>query len=119
VREHVILHDRYFSGDEVGQCFAAADAVVLPYRSATQSGVIPTALALDTPVIATRAGGLEEAMSAHAIGVVIERPEPPAIANAVNAFYASGGSAAFRDALSIEEKHGSWEQMTTVIESLR
>jgi len=115
----IVLHDRYYSGDDVGVCFAAADAVVLPYRSATQSGVIPTSIALETPVIATRAGGLDEAMSNAVMGVVIDGPQPDAIAAAVKRFYDAGGRAAFEDAVRAEAKRQSWEELVAVLEKLK
>jgi D-inositol-3-phosphate glycosyltransferase len=118
IREHVIIHDRYFSGDDVGVCFAAADAVVLPYRSATQSGVIPVAIALTTPVIATRAGGLDEAIGGKPIGEIISAMRPQAIAEAVRRFYDAGGRAAYEENVRAEAKRQSWDEMVRVIEKL-
>ena len=118
IRERVVIHDRYFSGDDVGACFAAADAVVLPYRTATQSGVIPAAIALGTPVIATRAGGLDEAMKGHRIGEIIPEHQPRAVANAVKTFFAAGGRAAYEADMRAEAKRQSWEEMVKVIEKL-
>lgn len=118
IRKHVVIHDRYFSGDDVSECFAAADAVVLPYRSATQSGVVPTAIALGTPVIATRAGGLDEAMKDHRIGMVISSAEPQAIAEAVRRFYDAGGRAAFEKGVREAAKRYSWDALVGMIEKL-
>jgi glycosyltransferase involved in cell wall biosynthesis len=119
MRERVVLHDHYFSGEEVSMCFAAADAVVLPYRSATQSGVIPTALALETPVISTRAGGLDEAMRDGQMGVVIEQAESAAIAAAVKRFYDAGGRAAFESGVREAAKRQSWQEFAGVLERLK
>ena len=51
---------RYINDSELPELFGAADAVVLPYRSATQSGVTAHAIHFQRPVIASRVGGLEE-----------------------------------------------------------
>ena len=118
LRDRVVIHDRYFSGNDVSLCFAAADAVVLPYRSATQSGVIPIAVALNTPVIATRAGGLDEAMQSNRIGIVIENPEPQAIAVAVKQFYAANGRDAFAEGLYAAAKRQSWDEFISVVARL-
>jgi hypothetical protein len=59
---HVRLLDRYVPDEEVGELVAACDAVVLPYRAATQSGVVLVAYAGGCPVISTRVGGLPEVM---------------------------------------------------------
>src|SRR5581483_2433655 len=53
----VTILDRYVANDELARLFAAATAVVLPYRAGTQSGVVPLAFAHARPVIATAVGG--------------------------------------------------------------
>lgn len=45
---------------EIPGLLSSCDAVVLPYREASQSGIIPQALALGKPVIVTPVGGLPE-----------------------------------------------------------
>jgi glycosyltransferase involved in cell wall biosynthesis len=47
----------------IGVLLAWSDAVVLPYREASQSGVAAAALAAGRPVIATRVGGLGEQLA--------------------------------------------------------
>lgn len=61
----VELVNRWVGEDEIGNFFSQADLVVLPYTSASQSGVIPIAATLGLPVLATRTGGIPEQM-AHA-----------------------------------------------------
>lgn len=73
VSEHVVLVDRYIPNEEVGRFFAAADLVTLPYASATQSGVLQLALGFSRPVIATRVGGLAEAVEEGA-GITLVAP---------------------------------------------
>ncbi len=55
LQDAVTLHNRYIPNEEVATYFAAADALVAPYRRATGSGVVQTATALGTPVIASDA----------------------------------------------------------------
>jgi glycosyltransferase involved in cell wall biosynthesis len=57
---NVTVENRWVPEDEVGELIAWADAVVLPYREASQSGVAPAAIAAGRPVVATRIGGLAE-----------------------------------------------------------
>jgi glycosyltransferase involved in cell wall biosynthesis len=71
------LIDRYLPDDQVEALFKAADVVVLPYRSATQSGVTHVAYALGKPVITTDVGGLAETVRPET-GLVI----PPRIRGA-------------------------------------
>jgi len=51
---------------------AAADLVVLPYRSGSQSAVAPLALAAGLPVLSTRVGGLAEVVDDGVNGVLVE-----------------------------------------------
>jgi len=54
------LNEGYIPSDQVKNYFCASEAVVLPYRSATQSGITQIAIHFSTPVISTKVGGIEE-----------------------------------------------------------
>jgi glycosyltransferase involved in cell wall biosynthesis len=58
IEDHVRIVNQYISNEEVGKFFAQADVLVLPYISASQSGVAKIAFANDLPIIASRTGGL-------------------------------------------------------------
>jgi D-inositol-3-phosphate glycosyltransferase len=117
-RDAVIVKDSFVGGDEVGVWFAAADCVVLPYRSATQSGIIPVAYALGTPVITTNVGGLGEVVQDGAAGFVVPPEDSAALAGAVARFYAAGGRAAFEANVQREAHRFSWEGMVETIERI-
>ena len=63
IRSQIVWVDRYVANEEVGRYFAVADALVAPYLSATQSGPIQIAYALDTPVIASDLPAFRECVS--------------------------------------------------------
>ena len=71
----------------VGERFAAADVVLVPYRHETQSGVIMTAMYFERPVIATNVGGLAEVIEEGSNGLLIPPDDPKALSDAVNRFY--------------------------------
>ncbi|MCS7228018.1 MAG: glycosyltransferase family 4 protein, partial [Endomicrobia bacterium] len=52
--------DKYIPDEEVKNIFLDASIVVLPYRDATQSGVVGIAYAFARPVVATNVGGISE-----------------------------------------------------------
>jgi glycosyltransferase involved in cell wall biosynthesis len=56
----VELHEGFVSDEEFDLWLRAADAVVVPYREATSSGVVARALLLGTPLIARSVGGIEQ-----------------------------------------------------------
>jgi glycosyltransferase involved in cell wall biosynthesis len=63
VRSQIVWIDRYVTNEEVGRYFTVADALVAPYLSATQSGPIQVAYALDKPVIASDLPAFRECVS--------------------------------------------------------
>jgi glycosyltransferase involved in cell wall biosynthesis len=79
----VTVENRWVPEDEVGALLAWSDALVLPYREASQSGVAAAALAAGRPVIATRVGGLVEQLG-NRPGVTLCDPTGPAVAEAIS-----------------------------------
>jgi glycosyltransferase involved in cell wall biosynthesis len=78
--------DRYVSEQEAAEYFYRADLVVLPYRSATGSGVIPLAYHYGKPVIASRISGIEEAVVDGETGRLCEPENPYALAEVIREF---------------------------------
>ncbi len=115
---HVRLFDRYIPDEEVGDLFAAADAVVLPYRSATQSGVALVAYAAGCPVISTSVGGLPEVVTEGGTGHLVPPEDPAALADAILHFYAQGGRAAYEPAVHEAARAYSWGAVTTGLTDL-
>lgn len=81
--DRVVLDFRYVPNDEIPAMFTAADVVVLPYRTATQSAVAALAFAFDRPVVATRAGGLAELVEDGVTGALAPPNDPEALAAAI------------------------------------
>jgi glycosyltransferase involved in cell wall biosynthesis len=115
LQDCVSIRDDYVPNEEVGKYFAAADCVVLPYRSATQSGIIQVAYALDLPVITTDVGGLAEVVEDNVTGYIVSPGKPEALADAVNRFYEAGGRPAFEDNVKRASKQFSWEGLVTTL----
>ncbi|WP_439595440.1 glycosyltransferase family 4 protein [Falsiroseomonas sp.] len=77
------LEPRWVAEDEIPALLAEADAVVLPYREASQSGIVPQALAMGVPVVAMPVGGLTEQLRPGAGGLLAEAVTPAALAAAL------------------------------------
>lgn len=60
LEEHCIVFNKFISDSEVKFFFCASEALVLPYKSATQSGVTQISYHFDTPMIISNVGGLAE-----------------------------------------------------------
>ena len=66
----------YIPFADVATYFAAADLLVMPYRSISQSGVLYLALSVGLPVVATRVGALPELLY-HGESALLVPPECP------------------------------------------
>src|SRR5262249_12546220 len=77
------VENRWAAETELGAVFGWADALILPYHEASQSGVAAAAIAAGRPVIATRLGGLSEQLSGIPHTVMCE-PDAASLASAIN-----------------------------------
>ncbi len=70
ISDRVELRDGFIPNEEAALLFSAADASLLPYRSASQSGVVQLSFAYGVPVVATAVGGLVEAIADDVDGIL-------------------------------------------------
>lgn len=77
----------YVPADRVPFLFAASDAVVLPYRKASQSGVVQLAFGHGVPVIVTDAGGLAEQVEHRRTGWIAAGADCRLLADAILGFF--------------------------------
>jgi D-inositol-3-phosphate glycosyltransferase len=108
----------YIPNDEVGKYFSAADVVVLPYISATQSGIVQIAYNFNKPVIATDVGGLAEVVLNERTGFIVKPQNPKELAESVVNFYTANREEEFVKNVMEEKKKYSWERMVEGIEEL-
>lgn len=108
--EEVILHDRFIPDEQVGYYFSAADFVVQPYKSATQSGVTQIAYQFCVPMIVTAVGGLAEIVPDGRVGYVCP-PTAEGVAQAIEKIYAGDTLERFRVNCIGERRRFSWEEM--------
>jgi glycosyltransferase involved in cell wall biosynthesis len=80
----VEIRNRFIPNEEAALLFGAADASLLPYRSASQSGVVQLSFGYGRPVIATRVGGLPAAVE-HGVDGLLCEPTAEDIADAIEA----------------------------------
>lgn len=111
--------DRYVGNEEVAGFFTAADLVVLPYLSATQSGIAQIALAFDRPMVVTRVGGLPEVVAEGRTGFVVPPGDPAALAGSVRRFFEEKWAARMAPSFAAEKERFSWAGMARALEELR
>ena len=110
LREKVVLHDRFIADEDVRYYFSAADALVLPYRTATQSGVTQIAYNFSLPMIVTRVGGLPEIVPDGRVGLVCE-PTAESIKDALEQLYEGDTLQRLKENFAQERKRFSWAAM--------
>ena len=109
-KERIRLFPQYVKDDEVNRYFSAADVCVLPYRSATQSGISSISYHFDLPMITTDVGGLREAIGESGTGMVVGSPDPTLIADAIRDYFDHPeGIARMKENITKEKERLSWK----------
>ena len=117
LEDQVIMSNDFIPDSQVLNYFCAADLVVQPYKSATQSGVTQIAYHFNKPMIITDVGGLAEFVPDEKVGYVVN-PDPESIANAIVRFYTEGKEAEFSANAAIEKQKYSWSKMVNAVDQL-
>ena len=109
--EAVRMRAGYLPDEEVEALFKAADVAVLPYRSATQSGVTHVAYAMGVPVITTRVGGLAETVIPGGTGLVVPPEDPESLAREIVRFFEERLGERMRAEVGALARRHSWEAL--------
>lgn len=110
-RSRIHLFDRFISDSEVAPFFCAADLCVLPYRSATQSGISSIAYHFDLPMVTTSVGGLKEMIGDSGTGIVTDSISPEAVREAVIRYFSDDSiRSGCLEAIAGEKDRLSWKR---------
>lgn len=115
VGDNIDIVDGYIPDSGIEKYFAASDLIVLPYESATQSGIVQIAYGFEKPVIATNVGGLPEVVANGKTGYIVEPKNPKALAEAVIRFFDENKSEEFTENVRKEAYRYSWDRMNEVV----
>ena len=113
IKDMLILNTAFIADSEVKYYLCAADVVIQPYRSATQSGVTPLAYHFEKPMIVTNVGGLPSLVPDNKVGLIAE-PDAASIAAKIIEYFEKGAPH-FLPHLIEEKKKYSWSKMTEAI----
>ena len=118
VNDCVKIFDGYIPDEEVENFFAAADVVVLPYESATQSGIVQIAYSFRIPVIVTNVGGLPEVVEDGKTGYIVEVNNDSELAKKTIQFFKEDNYEKFKDGIEKQDYRYSWDRLSEVVEDL-
>lgn len=110
--------DGYTPDNEVEKYFAACDLVVLPYESATQSGIVQIAYGFEKPVIVTDVGGLPDVVEDGKTGYVVESKNPKALSEKIVDYYVQNKEKEFVQNVRKEAYRFDWDRMVEKIENM-
>lgn len=116
IGDSIRLVEGYVPDQEVEKYFAAADLVVLPYVSATQSGIVQIAYGFDKPVVVTDVGGLPDVVRHKETGYVVPSGNAQEIAKAVISFYQEDRETDWESNIRKQAAEFSWETMVERME---
>lgn len=109
-KDRIHLFTSYIKDSEVRNFFSAADLVVLPYRSATQSGVNAIAYHFEIPMVVTDTGGLKKAIGDTGTGLVADKAEPGCILEKIRLFFSDEAlRRSCLDSIRAEKERLSWK----------
>ncbi len=114
IKDKVIITGTYIAQDEVKYYFSAADIIVQPYKTATQSGVTQIGYHFNKAMLVTNVGGLAEIIPHNKVGYVVE-PEAGKIADALFDFYDKNKEKEFSENAATEKEKYSWKNMINSI----
>jgi len=112
----VTLRDGYVPAEEVQSVFAAADALVLPYRSGTASQNALIAHQFGVPVIATRAGAIADAVVDGVNGLLCTPEDVADLARAINTLYEPGVLERLRQRVQPPQTAETWDAYVAAVE---
>ena len=109
-KENVHTWLKYIKDSEVTDYFSAADIAVLPYRSATQSGISSVSYHFEVPMIVTDVGGLKETIGDRGTGIVAPDGKPETIANEIIRYFNDPEQKhGFIENIRLEKERLSWK----------
>ncbi|HRS01274.1 MAG TPA: glycosyltransferase family 4 protein [Bacteroidota bacterium] len=111
----ITLLNRYITDDEVPAIFSASDVCVLPYRSATQSGIIGVAYQYNLPVIATDVGGLREMIEPYHTGLMVDKIDEMELAATIQYYFTQNLKNELSKNIDLFKSKYNWENLAKKI----
>ncbi len=118
LQRSIEIFDKYIPDQEVATYFTSSDLVVLPYVTATQSGIVQIAYGFNKPVVVTSVGGLPEVVKHNQTGYVVHPQRPQQIADAILDYFIKNNESKFINNISEQQERFSWRRMIETIEEL-
>ncbi len=110
LKGRVHIYTKYIPDEDVRLYFSAADVCVLPYKSATQSGITAISHHFDLPIIATDVGGLKEGVEDGQKGIIVDQPHAHLISNAIKHYFTGNLKERFSEKIKADKSENNWDK---------
>ena len=117
-KDNIVWIDEFISDSDISKYFSASDVVVLPYRSASQSGVIPLAYHYNRPVITSNIQSLIEVVEQGSTGYIFERCDIDDLVFKILNFFDSYNYEFYNDKIEKYKINFSWNFFISGIENI-
>jgi glycosyltransferase involved in cell wall biosynthesis len=117
LEDRVIIKNEFIADADLCKYFGAANLIVQPYKSATQSGVTQVAFHFEKPCLVTNVGGLGEIIHDGKMGYACD-PNVESIAHSLRDYYLNDRQESFTEYLKEEKKKYEWKKMTEAFYNL-
>ncbi len=114
-KDDIVLINKFVENEEVSPYFSAADLCVLPYRSATQSGVTATSHFFEIPTLVTNVGGLKETVDHLKTGYIVDSLNPQDLAIGIVDFFRLANLEEVKANMQALKSKRSWKQFATEV----
>ena len=115
--DRVVIKNEFIADADLRKYFGAANLIVQPYKSATQSGVTQVAFHFEKPMLVTDVGGLGEIVHDHKMGYAVQ-PNAEAIAEAIIDYYTQNRQANYTEYLIVQKENYSWAKLVESFTSI-
>ena len=108
LKDNISLNTNYIPDNLVNLYFSAADICVLPYRSATQSGISSISYHFEVPMITTNVGGLQQMIGDTGTGLIAKEGTPESIAESIRDYFSGNRENELIENIRREKERLSW-----------
>ncbi|OGU61634.1 MAG: hypothetical protein A2X64_04920 [Ignavibacteria bacterium GWF2_33_9] len=115
LKNKITLAVKYISDKEVPMYFSASDVCVLPYKSATQSGIVSISYQFNLPLIATDVGSLKEMIEPYNAGLMIKEVSSVALSDAIKNYFDNNLKEEFQQNMTVYKEKYSWGNLAKAI----
>lgn len=115
LEDSVTFHNKFIADNDVATYFNAADVCVLPYKTATQSGITAVSNHFNLPLIVTDVGGLKETIAEGKTGLVVKERTAEQLAEVIKYYFEKKLKEEMSANIKLEKKENTWVKMANDI----